>query len=162
MIDGPNAAFIEVPITKGFDKSLPTIGSVKILKSALPKDPDWVLALGYKTGDGVAGKYELMELSMVSDAGYRDFLEQTDTEVGRRLHAPDLDHLLPCPFCGSAPKTEPVTALEDYEGNSLPDTVFVSCSNVNCNAFYISAYPHKWNSRADFTNEGGQNAVKKN
>lgn len=68
--------FVEVPITQGFRRDLPPIGTVKILKSALPEDPNWILSLGYKIGDGVSGKYELMELSLISDSEFKGYLEQ--------------------------------------------------------------------------------------
>ena len=61
--------YIEVPITLGF-VSGDIVGTVKILKSALPDKPNWVLSLGYKTLDN----YELKELSLILDDNYTEYL----------------------------------------------------------------------------------------
>ena len=78
----PDAEFIEIPITDHFRRDAPPIGVMKILKSALPKNPDWVLSLGYKIAAQVVDKdhppqeYELMEMSIVSDWEYKGYLNQ--------------------------------------------------------------------------------------
>lgn len=75
----PEAEFIEVPVTVGFRRDTPPIGVVKILKSALPEKPNFVLSIGGKILeriDGEVTKFEVLEFSLISDEEYKGYLAQ--------------------------------------------------------------------------------------
>jgi len=64
--------FIEIPITLNFRHDIPPVGLVKILKSALPENPDWVLSLGYiVTEQSKTTKYSIVELGLIRNTCVR-------------------------------------------------------------------------------------------
>lgn len=75
----PEPEVIEVPVTVGFCQNTPPIGVVKILKSALPDTPNFVLSIGGKILeriDGEVTKFEILEFSLISDEEYKGYLAQ--------------------------------------------------------------------------------------
>ena len=62
--------FITVPIVKDFDQDR-VIGELRIRASDLPKSPNFVFSLGYKSGE----PYRLVCVSPVSDDSYLGYLK---------------------------------------------------------------------------------------
>ena len=69
--------YIEVPVTIGFDMRK-IVGTLKILKEALPSDVDWCFSLGYEVTDAfydndsnlVVNKYKLKTIGLIPDIKY--------------------------------------------------------------------------------------------
>jgi len=66
--------YIEVPVTLNFNMGS-VVGSLRILKTAVPPTPEWVLSLGYRVLDNGDG-YELKAVSITADSNYKSYLEQ--------------------------------------------------------------------------------------
>lgn len=80
---------IKVPVTIGFDQSQ-TIGLMEIDETKLPKDPNFVFAIGYRIThledidvDALVynGRYDLKVLSLTSDSAYAAYLKQAYTNT---------------------------------------------------------------------------------
>ena len=80
--------YITVPVTDNFNTNK-VIGSLSVLKSELPKSPNFVFSLGFKALDCIdnsskdtihdtpyTGNYELVEVSIVHDTIYHKYLQQ--------------------------------------------------------------------------------------
>lgn len=79
---------ITVPITIGFDSPAESIGHAYIDETKLPVSPNWCLALGFKALDTerivsddvpnklYTGKYELVQVGIVDDGEYIEYLKQ--------------------------------------------------------------------------------------
>lgn len=68
---------VQVPIVLQFGSKEP-VGTVSILKSALPPTPNWVFSLGYRTNDdptNEAPDYNLYEVALLTDNVYSSYLE---------------------------------------------------------------------------------------
>lgn len=77
---------VRVPVTAGFDKTK-VVGQLVLQRSALPPTSDFCFALGYRSraqaGDCVF-EYELLEVSIVSDDKYFEFLQHHRTRRGEQ------------------------------------------------------------------------------
>ena len=59
--------FIEVPILDHFNMNSPPIGIVKIKKSFLLKEPNWVLSPGYRILNNKTNEYEILCFGLILD-----------------------------------------------------------------------------------------------
>ena len=79
----PDSEYIEVPILDQFDVRKSPLGVVRMLKSAIPKTPDWVLTLGgvikKREGNKIT-EYELKSVSIHSDEEHMAYLKQQQEE----------------------------------------------------------------------------------
>lgn len=83
-----STGYVTVPVLAGFEKDAEIIGEIRVQASKLPRDPDFVFALGY-LGDFSSicrpgfipasqpqGPFQLLHLALVSDTDYAAFLRQ--------------------------------------------------------------------------------------